>query len=208
MRVEQFFARTLADIGEKLRSNPGEYELLRVAGLLRPILWENLLDDAAAVAPSVEVRFRVVKPGPLPIPPEVQAEMDAAWARLHATNPEIKRVDVAVGINPNLLSGVKSQPSDEVLALTREKFLRHGFITYNDTVYTVEHLLKLAANSMGGIHWGTWNRSPEARQLGEYMSESVWFGTPMPAAMIGAIAGCTLRACQPLADELIRRGLA
>jgi hypothetical protein len=35
----------------------------------------------------------------------------------------------------------------------------------------------------------------------------VWFGRPLPAAMIAEIARCTLRACQPLADQLTGRGL-
>ena len=38
MHVEQLFVETLIDIDRKLRSNPSEYELLKVAGLLRPIL--------------------------------------------------------------------------------------------------------------------------------------------------------------------------
>lgn len=119
---------------------------------------------------------------------------------------DIPRVDIAVGINPNLLSGVPSQPGDQVLELTREDFLNHGFITYNDTVYTVEHALKLAANSLGGTHWGDWNSSPQAQKLREHMDGSVWFGRPLPAAMMAAIAGCTLRACKPLADEFTRLG--
>jgi hypothetical protein len=207
MHVEQLFVESLVDIDRKLQSNPSEYDLLKVAGLLRPILLEKLLDDAAAAAPSVDVKFRVVQPGPLPITPELQAHIDAQWAKLHATNPDIPRVDIAVAINPNLLSGVPRQPGDQVVELTRKEFLNHGFITYLDTDYTVEHALRLAANSLGGTHWGDWNSSPQAQKLGEHMEGSVWFGRPMPAAMMGAIAGCTLRACQPLADELARRGL-
>ncbi|MGO9156598.1 hypothetical protein [Mycobacterium sp.] len=207
MHVEQLFVQTLIDIDRKLRSNPDEYELLKVAGLLRPILLEKLLDDAAEAAPSVDVKFRVVKAAPLPISQELQAHIDAQWAKLHETNPEIRRVDIAAEINPSLLSGEPSRPGDQVLELTRKDFLDHGFIIYNDAVFTVEHALRLTANSLGGTHWGEWNSSAEAKQLGEYMKGSVWFGRPMPAAMMGAIAGCTLRACQPLADELTRRGL-
>jgi hypothetical protein len=204
--VEQLFVETLIDIDQKLKSNPSEYDLLRVAGLLRPILLENLLDDASAAA-SLDAKFRVVEPGPLPIPPELKAHIDAQWAKLHATNPEIPRVDIAVGINPSLPSGVPSKPGDQVVELTRKEFLNHGFITYLDTEYSVEHALRLAANSLGGTHWGAWNSSEEVTKLGKYMQGSVWFDKPMPAAMMAAIAGCTLRACQPVADELTRRGL-
>jgi hypothetical protein len=70
MHVEQLFVESLADMDHQLRRNPSEYELLKIAGLLRPILLEKLLDDAAAAAPSVDVKFRVVNPGPLPIPPD------------------------------------------------------------------------------------------------------------------------------------------
>jgi hypothetical protein len=43
--VEQLFVETLIDIDQKLKSDPSEYELLRIAGLLRPLLLENPLDE-------------------------------------------------------------------------------------------------------------------------------------------------------------------
>ena len=58
MKVEQLFVETLIDIRQKLHNNPTEYQLLRVSGLLRQILFENLLDDACA-ATSLEGKFRV-----------------------------------------------------------------------------------------------------------------------------------------------------
>jgi len=78
MHVEQLFVETLVDIDQKLRSDPSEYQLLKVAGPLRPILVEKLLDDATAAAPSVDVKLQVVKPGTLPISPELQAHIDEA----------------------------------------------------------------------------------------------------------------------------------
>jgi hypothetical protein len=87
MRVEQLFVETLIDIDQKLRGNPREYDLLKVSGLLRPILLEKLLDDASAAA-HLDVKFRVVKPGPPPpLPPEVQREIAEAWAKLLASGP-------------------------------------------------------------------------------------------------------------------------
>jgi hypothetical protein len=59
MHVEQLFVETLIDIDQKLKSDPSEYELLRIAGLLRPLLLENLLDEASATA-SLDMKFRVV----------------------------------------------------------------------------------------------------------------------------------------------------
>ncbi|MCA2255823.1 hypothetical protein JF710_21825 [Mycobacterium intracellulare] len=210
MHVEQLFVETLIDIDQKLRRNPSEYDLLKVAGLLRPILLEKLLDDASAAA-GLDAKFRVVKPGPLPIPPEVKKQMDEAWARLHATNPEIKRVDIAVSVRPDLLSGElgpTSQPGDQVVELARKDFLKHaGVLIFQDYPYTVEHILRVAANSLGGIHWGPTNWNAQAEQLRQYMEGSVWFGRPLPAALMGAIGDCTLRACKPVADELTRRGL-
>jgi hypothetical protein len=50
MHVERLFVQSLIDIDRKLGSNPDEYELLKVAGLLRPIVLEKLLDDASAAA--------------------------------------------------------------------------------------------------------------------------------------------------------------
>jgi hypothetical protein len=209
MHVEQLFVETLIDIDQKLRSNPSEYELLKVAGLLRPILLEKLLDDASAAA-GLDVKFRVVKPGPPPIPPEVQKQMDEAWAKVHAQNPEIPRVDIAVSIRPDLLTGElgqTSQPGDQVVELERKDFLNHaGVLIYNDYQYTVEHILRVAANSLGGTHWDAWNSDPQAQKLREYMEGSVWFGRPLPAAMMFDIARCTLRACQPVADELTKLG--
>lgn len=210
MHVEQLFVETLIDVDQKLRNNPSEYQLLKVAGLLRPILLEKLLDDANAAA-GLDAKFRVVKPGPPPIPPEVQKQMDEAWAKIHAKNPEIKRVDIAVSIRPDLLSGElgpASQPGDQLVELARKDFLKHaGVLIFQDYQYTVEHILRVAANSLGGIHWGPENWNQRSEELRQYMEGSVWFGRPLPAAMMATIAGCTLRACQPVADELTRRGL-
>ena len=200
-------AKTLIDVDRKLRSNPDEYELLKIAGLLRPLLLEKLLDEASAAA-SVDVKFRVVKPGPPPIPPEVGRQMDEAWARLHATRPDVKRVDIAVSIRPDLLTGNPSQLGDQVVELARKDFLKHGgVLIYNDYEYTMENILRVAANSLGGIHWGPTNWDQRSEELRQYMEGSVWFGRPLPAAMIAEIARCTLRACKPLADELTRLGL-
>ena len=71
----------------------------------------------------------------------------------------------------------------------------------------MENVLRVAANSLGGIHWGPENWDQRSEQLRQYMEGSVWFGRPLPAAMIAEIARCTLRACKPLADELTRLGL-
>ena len=80
MQVEQLFIETLVDVDRKLANNPGEYELLKVAGLLRPLLLETLLDDASAAA-GLDVRFRVVKAGPPPISPEEKQDLDARWGK-------------------------------------------------------------------------------------------------------------------------------
>ena len=42
MKVEQLFVETLIDNDRKLRSNPSDYELLKVSGLLRPILLDGM----------------------------------------------------------------------------------------------------------------------------------------------------------------------
>lgn len=210
MHAEQLFVETLIDVDQKLRNNPGEYELLKVAGLLRPLLLEKLLDDASAAA-GLDVKFRVVKAGPPPTSPEVKKQQDEAWAKLHATNPEIKRVDIAAAVRPYLLTGElgsASQPGDQVVELTRKDFLKHaGVLIYNDYEYTVENILRVAANSLGGIHWGPTNWDARSEELRQYMEGSVWFGRPLPAAMMAEIARCTLRTCTPVADELTRLSL-
>jgi hypothetical protein len=105
MHVEQLFVRTLTDVDRKLSSNPDEYELLKIAGLLRPLLLEKLLDEASAAA-SMDVKFRVVKPGPPPAPPpEMQRQIEEAWVKLLAARPDVKRVNIAVSIRPDLLTG-------------------------------------------------------------------------------------------------------
>ena len=42
MKVEQLFVETLIDIDRKLRSNPSDCELLKVSGLLRPLLLDGM----------------------------------------------------------------------------------------------------------------------------------------------------------------------
>ncbi|MBI3217680.1 MAG: hypothetical protein HYZ38_28055 [Mycobacterium sp.] len=122
MKIEQLFVETLIDIAQKLQSNPSEYDLIKVAGLLRPILLENLLDDASSAA-SVDVRFRVVKPAPPAIPPELQRQMDEACAKISATRPDVKPVTVAVSVGGNSLSDDPAFPGDVVVELSRKEFL-------------------------------------------------------------------------------------
>jgi hypothetical protein len=210
VQVEQLSVETLIDISQRLQSNPSEYDLLKVSGLLRPILLENLLDRVCAAA-SVDVKFRVVKPAPVSIPPEVQRKMDEAWAKVHATRPDVKRVDVALSMRTGLLTGELWEQGDQIVDLSRSDFLRHpiGF-TLNDVEYTVESMLRLSANSLGGIHNdGEPNRNARAEELRQYMENggASWCGRSMAAGMVFDIACCTLRACEPLADKLTELGL-
>ena len=210
MQMEQLFVETLVDVDQKLANNPGEFELVKIAGLLRPILLEKLLDDAGAAA-SVEPKFRVIKPGPIPISPELQKDLDARWAKIHATNPETKRVTTAFGMRLDLLTGElgpTSHPGDQVVELGRKDFLKHaGILIYNDYPYTVEHILRVAANSLGGIHWGPTNWDARSEELRQHVEGSVVFGRPLPAVVMAEVARCTLRTCTPVADELTRLGL-
>ncbi|MFN6542810.1 hypothetical protein [Mycolicibacterium nivoides] len=206
MQVEQLFVETLIDISQKLNSNPTEYHLLRVSGLLRQILLENLLDDAST-ATSLDAKFRVIEPKPY----EPSAKLDESWAAMHAVHPEAERVNLVFGLRGGLLSGEPSEPGDQVLELSRKDFLAHPVgITLSDVKYSVESVLRVAANSLGGTHNdGLPNRNPEAEKLRQYMETggSELFGRSMPAAFIFEIACSTLRACQPIADELGRLGL-
>ena len=206
MQVGQLFVETLIDISQKLNSNPTEYHLLRVSGLLRQILLENLLDDAST-ATSLDAKFRVIKPKPY----EPSAKLDESWAAMHAVHPEAERVNLVFGLRGGLLSGEPSEPGDQVLELSRKDFLAHPVgITLSDVKYSVESVLRVAANSLGGTHNdGLPNRNPEAEKLRQYMETggSELFGRSMPAAFIFEIACSTLRACQPIADELGRLGL-
>ena len=52
--------------------------------------------------------------------------MDEAWAKFHATSPDVERVDIAVSIRPDLLTGNPSQPGDQVVDLARRDFLKHA----------------------------------------------------------------------------------
>lgn len=206
MQVEQLFVETLIDIRQKLDSNPTEYQLLKVSSLLRQILLENLLEDAST-ATSLDAKFRVVKPKPY-VP---SAKLDESWAAMHAVHPDTKRVNIAAGLRGGLMSGEPSEDGDEVLELSRSDFLRHPIgLTLNDVEYSVESVLRVAANSLGGTHNdGKPNRNREAEKLRKYMESggAQWFGRSMPSAFVFEIACCTIRACEPLAVELERLGL-
>jgi hypothetical protein len=206
MQVEQLFVETLIDIRQKLNSNPTEYHLLKVSSLLRQILLENLLEDAST-ATSLEAKFRVVKPKPY----EPSAKLNESWGAMHAVHPEAKRVNLAVGMRGGLMSGEPSEAGDQVLELSRKDFLAHPIgVTLSDVQYSVESVLRVAANSLGGTHNdGKPNRNKEAEELRKYMETggTQWFGRSMPSAFVFEIACCTLRACEPLADELARLGL-
>lgn len=206
MQVEQLFVETLIDIRQKLNSNPTEYQLLKVSSLLRQILLENLLDDASA-ATSLEAKFRVVKPKPY----QPSDTLNKAWVVMHAAHPEVKRVDLGVGMRGGLMSGEASEPGDQVLELSRKDFLAHPIgLTLTDVQYSVESVLRVAANSLGGTHNdGKPNHNKAAEELRKYMETggAHWFGRSMPSAFVFDIACCTLRACEPLANELQRLGL-
>jgi hypothetical protein len=175
---------------------------------VRPILLENLLDKASASA-SLDVKFRVVKPGPPPIPPEWQSYIDSQWDKFLAANPGVTRVDTAAGIRGDLLTGEPKFPGDEVLELGRKDFLNHGIVTYQDSDYTVESVLRVAANSLGGIHHddGAPNRNKRAEELRNYSNGSTMMGRSMLAWYVFQIALCTLRACRPLANKLADLGM-
>lgn len=206
MQVEQLFVETLIDIRQKLSSKPSEYQLLKVSSLLRQILLENLLEDAST-ATSMVAKFRVVKPNPY----QPSAELDKSWAAMHAVHPDTKRVNIGAGFQGGLMRGEPSEPGEQVLDLTRKDFLAHPIgLTLNDVQYSVESVLRVAANSLGGTHNdGKPNRNPEAEVLRQYMESggALWFGRSMPSAFVFEIAGCTLRASEPLANELARLGL-
>jgi hypothetical protein len=206
MKVEQLFVETLIDIRQKLNSNPTEYHLLKVSSLLRQILMENLLKDAST-ATSMEAKFRVVKPKPY----QPSAKLDESWAAMHAVHPETKRVNIGAGMRGGLMSGEPSEPGDLVLELTRKDFLAHPIgLTLSDVQYSVESVLRVSANSLGGTHNnGKPNQKPDAEELRQYMESggAHWFGRSMPSAFVFEIASCTLRACEPLANELARLGL-
>jgi hypothetical protein len=205
MQVEQLFVETLIDMSERLNNNPTEYHLLKVSSLLRQILWENLLEDASA-ATGLAATFRVIKPEPY----EPSTKLDESWAAMHAVHPETKRVNLGAGLRGGLLSGEPSAPGDQVAELSRKDFLAHPVgITLSDVEYSVKSVLLVAANSLGGTHNdGKPNHNKEAEELRKYMETggSSLFGRSMPAAFVFEIACCTLRACQPIADELARLG--
>ena len=206
MQVEQLFVETLIDIRQKLDNNPTEYHLLKISSLLRQILLENLLEDAST-ATALKAKFWVVKPKPY----EPSAKLDESWAAMHAVHPETKRVNIAVGMRGGLMSGEPSEAGDQVLELSRTDFLAHpiGF-TLNDVQYSVESVLRVAANSLGGTHNdGEPNRNKAAEELRKYMETggAHWFGRSMPSAFVFEIECFTLRACEPIATELTRLGL-
>lgn len=206
MQAEQLFVETLNDIRQKLNNNPTEYQLLKVSGLLRQILRENLLDEACR-ATQMRTRFRVVKPKPW----QPSEEWIKAWEVMRVTHPDIEQgPNLGFRLRGGLLSGEASEPGDQVVELTRDKFLKHPVgITLSDVEYTVNAVLLVAANSLGGIHHGTTNQNDEAEMLRKYMEGegSTWFGRSMPAAFVFEIACCTLRTCQPVADKLADLGL-
>jgi hypothetical protein len=80
-----------------------------------------------------------------------QPRLDARWAKIHATNSEIKRVTFAATIRPYLLIGElgpASQRGGQLVELTRKDFLKHvGVLIYNDYEYTVENILRAAVCS-------------------------------------------------------------
>jgi hypothetical protein len=173
---------------------------------LRQILLENLLEDAST-ATSLEATFRVVKPKPY----EPSAKLNEAWTAMHTVHPDVKRVNLGVGMRGGLMSGEPSEPGDQVLELSWKDFLAHPIgLTLTDVQYSVESVLRVAANSLGGTHNdGKPNRNKEAEELRKYMETggAHWFGRSMPSAFVFEIACCTLRACEPLANELERLGL-
>jgi len=205
MRAEQLFVETLIDVDQKLRGNPGEYELLKLSGLLRLLLIDKptpLLETASKAA-GVKAKFRVIKPGPRVIDPDRQKQLDEAWAKVLAKSPDTKRITVAFGIRGGLLTGEPTEPGDQVLMLARQQFIQHPIgITLSDIDYSVEDTLNVVAHSNGGIHYSETNSKPHAEVFRQHMEGATWFGRPMAPGMMFDIAVCTLAACKPVADAL------
>lgn len=140
--------------------------------------------------------------------PRLQKQMDDAWAKLHETRPDIKRVDCAFAIRGGLLTGEPTDPGDQIVMLARQQFLKHPIgITLDDIDYSVEDALNVVAHSNGGVHYSAANNNPRAEVLRQRMEGATWFGRPMAPAMMFEISRCTLAACARLAGALTARGL-
>lgn len=103
------------------------------------------------------------------------------------------------------------EEGEDILRLKLGQYLRHHVLTGMDTKYCVEDVIRLVANTYGGVHFAAdgHNDNPSAKKLGEYdkgtMRGDDSYGGDYSFArnLVVTIGRTTLVACEPL-ENVIR----
>ena len=127
MDVDRLFLETLDDLEARIREDASEYDLLRVAALLRELLVdESRLVDQVNRASKVAPRFRL---------------------RVKTPDPE-NEFEFWLGLDPS------AEVDVPILELDLKELLRSSVVFLPSSRITVLQVITLAANVRGGVHRG------------------------------------------------------
>ena len=180
MQPEPLFLRRCEQAAVLMQSND-EAELLDLAGLLRQLLMDKYSLMDTANASCVKPKFHV---GVSRYAGNDQFADKTFWTILDGLDPEIRAPDA---------------PSAH---LTRDAFLKHVVINDHGKSITIKDIIEHAANVSGGVHH---DPRPKNSPVSNVNRKVVVYGIPIDVYYIKGIAKVTLRALQPIIDDVQKR---
>jgi len=180
MDPEPLFLKRCEQMAALMQSND-EVDLLDVARLVRQILMDkhSLLDTANKS--RIKIRFHVgVSSFDMPDP----HEKATFWMILDGLDPEIRH------------------PGAPSAHLTANQFLQHVVINDHGTRITIKDVIDNAAHISGGVHHDPRPKNTPMTHVNRKVSVR---GFPVDVAYLKGIAKVTLRAMQPVIDDVQTR---
>ena len=182
MDGNRLFLHTLDDLKSRLRPGVPEYEVMRIAGLLRKLLLdENRLVDMVNRTRRIKVEFLI-------------NDAPAIWQLFPDERPLFWSIQD--GLDPATSLSI-TQPR----ALKRDAFLAKVVMIFRKREITVRDVTAQVANVAGDIHLGAPNNETQAtlRNLEDRVSVG---GYPADVRSLQAIGRVVLRALGPLRAEV------
>lgn len=180
MDPEALFLRRCEQAAILTQSND-EAELLDLAGLLRQLLMDKFSLFDTANKGRVKPKFHV---GVSRYAENDPHEAKSFWSILDGLDPQIRA------------------PGAPSAHLTRDQFLKHVVTNHFGNKITIMDIIDHAANVSGGVHH---DPRPKTTAVARANSQIVVKGFPIATYYLQGIARITLRALQPVIDDVQKR---
>jgi hypothetical protein len=187
---EELFLRTLEDLRSRMMQPPDEYNMLRIAGLLRELLLDG--NDTLLHQINRTRRLRIIFRAPASANPNFQ--------RGNLPPYVVSATLMASRIGSSEISGQQSW-SAPLLDLTLDQFLAVHMIHMNEETFNVRDIILYLANTHGGVHRGAPKKPVQhslQRAIAMFPREQTGGSVHMIMAGVPLIVHTVLEALQPL----------